>query len=412
MSSYNVLGLGQPLLDKMFFVSDAHLEALGIKEKGGSQLIENQSDLEKFLKTLSELLNYDCNHCSDHNQGSFHQNANSKGYVCSGGSCANTIKCIAGLEETCGLIGKIGADKLGNLYKSHLTKRGVFPLTSISPLSRTGEVICLITPDGQRTMRAFLGASLEMTEDDLLASDFKGIKLLHVEGYSIYNQPLTLKAMKLAKQHGALVSFDLGSFELVKAFKSLILEYLDNYVDIVFCNSEEARELMGGNDDPEKAADYLSTFCKVAIVMMGKGGCVVKEGSEKYRHYLSPEDIVENPIDTTGAGDMFAGGFLYGYLQGYSLEQSCRLGSLCASSVVKVLGAEIPQDNFKLIKKKVNLDIHSKLQTAAATTSKASSAYSIPKSYYNSSSISTLDSDSDLFISCSPSSSITIENYD
>jgi len=397
--------------DKMFFVNESTLQALGIKEKGGSQLIETQQELESFLQKLSELLQYDCNHCLDHPNitpgvggnvftssslktssmrvptgstptSSTAQPLNSayspktanfqrslsqypRGFICSGGSCCNTIKGLAGLGESCALVGKIGNDPLGVLYRNHLTKRQVFPLMSMSPLTRTGEVICLITPDGQRTMRAFLGSSLEMTADDLVPTDFAGIKLLHVEGYAIYNQPLTLKAIQLAKSVGAQVSFDLGSFELARGFKPLILEYLANYVDIVFCNAEEARELLG-YEDAEAAVDYLASFCRVAIVMMGRDGCWVKEGQssgksssrkgDKYRHNLLEEDVVEHPLDTTGAGDLFAAGFLYGYLQGYSIEQCARLGSLNAREVVQVMGAEVPADKFKEIKGGVNKD--------------------------------------------------------
>nr|CAG4715686.1 unnamed protein product [Naegleria fowleri] len=407
----------------MFFVTESTLQALGIKEKGGSQLIETQQELEAFLQKLSELLQYDCNHCLDHpnispNNGNniftnssvksgvkipsssgttptqshllaayspktanFHRSLSQypRGYICSGGSCCNTIKGLAGLGESCALVGKIGNDPLGVLYRNHLTKRQVFPLMSMSPLTRTGEVICLITPDGQRTMRAFLGSSLEMTADDLVPSDFNGIKLLHVEGYAIYNQPLTIRAIQLAKSVGAMVSFDLGSFELARSFKPLILEYLSNYVDIVFCNSEEARELLG-HDDPEAAVEYLASFCRVAIVMMGREGCWVKEGAspgktgkgEKYRHHLSPEEVVEHPLDTTGAGDLFAAGFLYGYLQGYSIEQCARLGSLNAREVVMVMGAEVPQEKFKEIKGAVNKDFRLRSSSVTIGTSRPS----------------------------------------
>ena len=135
---------------------------------------------------------------------------------------------------------------------------------------------------------------------------------------------------------------------------------LKNYVDIVFANSEEARELLNEpkstntRDVAEKCADYLAKYCKVAVVMMGKDGCWVKSGNEKY---ACPADVVANPIDTTGAGDLFAAGFLYGYLQGYTLQQCARLGSLSGREVVKVLGAEVPMERFRQIKAHVNSQV-------------------------------------------------------
>lgn len=291
-----------------------------------------------------------------------------------GGSCANTIKGLASLGEKTAFIGKIGRDDVGQLYKDSMQVRGIIPLMTESMNERTGEVICLITPNGERTMRAFLGASLEMSSNDLLPQDFAHVHLLHVEGYSIYNQPLTLRAMQLAKQHQSMVSFDLGSFELVRQFKPLLLDMLRNYVDIVFSNSEEARELMGVSYDhggdtiavAEQCVDYLAKFCKVAVVMMGRDGCWVKSGNEKYQ---CPADVVQNPVDTTGAGDLFAAGFLYAYLQGYSLQQCARMGALSGKEVLFVMGAEVPVDRFKKIKTRVNSSVfHTSTNTTSTTT--------------------------------------------
>lgn len=178
------------------------------------------------------------------------------------------------------------------------------------------------------------------------------MQLFHVEGYAIYNKNLTIRAMQMAKRHNALVSFDLGSFELVRHFKPLIIELLRNYVDIVFANEEEANELVGGGG-PDECVDYLATMCHVAVVMMGPKGCLVKSKSDKYRCPTQPVKAV----DTTGAGDCFASGFLYAYLQGYSLEQCARLGSLAGGEVVKYVGAEIPSQMWSELKKAVNHEV-------------------------------------------------------
>lgn len=387
--TYNILGLGQPLLDRILQVDESVVRKLGITEIGGSSLITDASELEAFKERLHDILKEEYENRvyssdeSDDSERDQRETATGTGttmvvnpwkraIIVPGGSCANTIKGLASFGEKCAFIGKIGKDSVGQLYKDSMRKRGVIPLMTDSMQSRTGEVICLITPNGERTMRAFLGASLQMNESDLLEQDFVGIKLLHIEGYSIYNLPLTLKAMQLAKQNASMVSFDLGSFELVRKFKPILLDLLRNYVDIVFANREEAKELISNNSNlnpvlqcqqqkdnednslPERCVDYLAGYCRVAVVMMGKDGCWVKSGNEKYK---CPADVVANPIDTTGAGDLFASGFLHAYLQGYTLQQCARMGALTGKEVLFVMGAEVPIERFKKIKSRVNSSV-------------------------------------------------------
>lgn len=146
-------------------------------------------------------------------------------------------------------------------------------------------------------MRAFLGGSVDMSENDLLPHDFKGVKLFVVEGYCIYNLPLMLRAMEYAKANGAIISYDLGSFELCRKFKDLLVnKILKNYVDIVFANEVEAKELCKGS--PEQAVDFLASICHVAVVMMGEKGCWVKSQNCKYKCPTKPVSAT----DTTGAG--------------------------------------------------------------------------------------------------------------
>jgi len=497
MSSYRVLGLGQPLLDRILQVDEEVMVRMGMTERGGSSLFNTAQELDEFKSKLEQVLSElsgvvadsssssddsdsSCNDDDDDdklltsaaasNQQSLttlnkhalrsslttslsistttHNNNTDimkplsptspyyyqltphelpvqshvkQAIIVPGGSCANTIKGLASFGEKCGFIGKIGKDQVGQLYKDSMQQRGIIPLMTESMSEKTGEVICLITPNGERTMKAFLGASLEMTLDDLLPQDFAHLSLLHVEGYSIYNQPLTLRAMQLAKQNQSMVSFDLGSFELVRQFKPLLLDMLRNYVDIVFSNSEEARELMGvsyqdgyheanGNNNQtnnnnsnknsnsnnsssnhiaiaEQCVDYLAKFCKVAVVMMGKDGCWVKSGNEKYQ---CPADVVQNPVDTTGAGDLFASGFIYAYLQGYSLQQCARMGALSGKEVLFVMGAEVPMDRFKKIKSRVNSSVFHTDSNSSTTTS---TKVSISKSRKHVS--STVDQDDD-----------------
>jgi len=271
--------------------------------------------------------------------------------ICCGGSCCNTIKGISMLGETASFMGKVGhrEDPLAKLYKDSIAQKGVIPLMTESITDKnTGVVLCLVTPEGQRTMRAHLGASLEMTESDLIEDDFDNTKLLYVEGYSFYNKPLTVKAMQIAKSKGVKVAYDVGCFEIVRKFKKPLIELLRNYVDIVFCNEEEAWELC--HDAPENAVDFLASIVDVAVVMVGSKGVWCKSKNEKI--FFSTEAVTA--VDTTGAGDLFSSGFVYGYLQGYDLSTCLRIGCLCGKTVVGNFGAEIYESQYKEIKKTIH----------------------------------------------------------
>ena len=180
------------------------MKALSINEKGGSKLIETLEEFEEFEKLISKI-----------------ENSETKYELVAGSSCSNTLKGLAALlpKGYCAIMGKLGNDKMGKLYTEAISKRGVIPILSISDHLPTGQCICLITPDGERTMRTYLGASSEMLVGDLMYEDFDGIKLFHVEGYGVYHKNLTLKSLKFAKNENCLISYDLGSFEIVQNYK-------------------------------------------------------------------------------------------------------------------------------------------------------------------------------------------------
>lgn len=381
------LGIAVVLLE------DRHLERLGMETKGGSQLVHSHEELEELLQKieqmrLEETQTHQDSTCPPDSPNTsqllldrFQKNSSSSiierdNYLSPvfvpGGSASNTIKNMSMLGAKCGCIGKVGNDQLGEFYKRSMRERGVIPLNTTSLTTRTGQVLCLVTPDGDRTMRAYLGASEEMAVSDLVEQDFEGVKLFHVEGYAIYSKDVVIRAMKLAKKCNATVSFDLGSFQLVRQFKPLLLELLRRYVDIVFCNESEARELIDGT--PEECVDYLASICKVSVVTMGPSFCFVKSGTNKYRCPTEPVKAV----DTTGAGDCFASGFLYGYLQGYSLEQCARLGSLAGGTVVQHIGAEIPINKWNELKQVVARAIYVSHRSSQNTTT---GSFSLPTSF-------------------------------
>ena len=186
-----------------------------------------------------------------------------------------------------------------------------------------------------------------MCSSDLKREFFEGVKLVHIEGYTLLRGDLTLKAMEMAKQAGAKVSFDLASFELAGSFKKEIIDMLTHHVDILFANADETRSLTGLT--PDQGCSMLKDLCDIAVVSLNKDGCLIGHGPEVMHCIAYPVE----PLDTTGAGDLFAAGFLHGYLTGQSLPRCAHYGALTAAEVVQVFGAEIPDETWQHLRKKI-----------------------------------------------------------
>lgn len=316
-----VLGIGSPLIDHIIPVSDEYLKSIP-GSKGGMEGV----DYPTFQKILKQ--------------------AGPRARLTSGGSGANTIKGLANLGHRCALVGKIGLDEAGETFKKSIEALGIYPHL-IPSSTHTGQIACLITPDGERTFRDFFGASQELRVEDLKEEFFHGVKLVHIEGYTILNEELTRRAMQLAKKHGAKVSFDLASFELAQNYRKLMVKLLAQHVHILFANTPETRSLTGL--DPERGCSVLRDLCDIAVVLMGKEGCWVGSHQQLIRCPAYPV----NPLDTTGAGDLFAAGFLHGYLTGKNLHEAAHYGALAAAEVVQVFGAEIPPEIWKDLRTKI-----------------------------------------------------------
>jgi sugar/nucleoside kinase (ribokinase family) len=320
-SPYEILGVGTPLLDHLLHIQPEYLNQIG----GAPHGMEPVSYEELFIII---------------------ENSGSIPLQMAGGSCCNAIKGLASLGHQCALTGKIGKEATGEKVLKDLQKKGITPLVCYSPLP-TAHVVCLITPDGKRTCRSFLGAGADMRPDDLNPVDFQKTTLVHIEGYTLLTAGLTHQAMDYAKQSGARISFDLGSFEIVESYKELLTDLISKYVSILFANEDEVLALTGL--EPEAGCKQLSELCDVAVVMMGKQGCWVghQSGQEQY-----PAFPVE-PIDTTGAGDLFASGFLHGILLDKPYSECARYGAITGGAVVQHIGAEIPADQWGEIKRRM-----------------------------------------------------------
>ena len=259
-----------------------------------------------------------------------------------GGSAANTINGTARLGLKSSFIGKIGNDDLGHFFKTDQQVNSINPQLLIGK-SSTGRAIVLINNDAERTFATYLGAAIEMTADDLSESLFDSYHFFHVEGYLVQNHDLIRRAMEIAQSKKMLISLDMASYNVVNENRGFLTEILSNYVDIVFANEDEAKAFTG--KEPEDASKEFAKICSIAVVKTGDKGSLVQKGDELFR--IKPISII--PIDATGAGDIYASGFLYGLAHELPLDKCGAIGSLCAGNVVEVIGPKMNEERWTKI---------------------------------------------------------------
>lgn len=271
-----------------------------------------------------------------------------------GGSVANTIRGLAaGFGVSCGIIGAFANDEQGNLFINNMSSYGVNLSRLRMKSGHTAQCVCLVDALGNRTMRPCLSSAVKVQADELTREDFKGSKWLLLR-YSIYNLEVIHAAIRIAKQEGLSISLDLASFEMVRKFRLPLLQLLESgNIDLCFANEDEATELLRGEEaaDPEAALEFLAKYCQWAVVTLGPNGCIVKHKEEVVR---VPAIGETKAVDATGAGDLFAGGFLYGLVKGLSLEECCRVGSCSGGSVIRSLGGEVSPENWQWMYKQMN----------------------------------------------------------
>ena len=255
--------------------------------------------------------------------------------ITTGGSAANTIHALADLGVSCGYIGKIGNDILGKIFREEFERKNIEPHL-LSSLKDTGRVIGLVSPDSERTMATYLGAAADLQPEELNRAIFRGYSFLYIEGYLVQNHKLIETAIELARQERLNIAVDLSSFNVVESNLSFLRKLISEKVDIVFANEEEAFAFTGRQ--PEEAVTEIASMCEIAIVKKGKEGSLIMQAGE----LCKVESVVANAIDTTGAGDNYAAGFIYGLTNGFSLEKSGKIASLIAGKAVEVMGAKIP----------------------------------------------------------------------
>ena len=314
-----VLGMGNALVDIMIRIEDESIFGKYQLEKGGMRLTDSA--------TVQNLMN-DLKHLPAEKAP--------------GGSAANTVNGVANLGMEAGFIGKVARDINGHFMEEDMLKNNIQPLL-LKGEAPTGVAVALVTPDSERTFAVNLGCAIELSPDDISPEQFYGYDYFHIEGYLVQNHALLRKAVKLAKANNVKVSLDLASFDVVRENLDFLKEIVSNYVDIVFTNEDEAKTFTGLN--PEEALHKLYDDCEIAIVKVGKNGSMVKHQDRVHKIGV----IEANSIDTTGAGDLYAGGFLYGLAKGLPVDKCGKIGSLLAAKVIEVLGAKMEADTWKWI---------------------------------------------------------------
>ena len=319
-----LLGVGSPLLDILVRVEEPFLKTIP-GEKGGMLMVDadfQQSVLDRLPGNPRRV---------------------------PGGSAGNTVFALARLGLDVAMFGKLGDDVNGDFYRARFRELGgsdaEFVTTGEAP---TGTCLSLITPDAERTMRSSLAASLLLRIDEAEKVDFSAYDWVYIEGYMFYSAVLPT-VMRRAKAAGCRIGLDLASFEVVRDFRGDLPDILRNYVDIVLANEEEAAALFDGLTTEEQLY-RLASWCDIAAIKLGRRGALIRRGNETAK---VPAQLVEEPVDTTAAGDLWAAGFLYGVLRERPLMEAAWYGSLISSEVVKMVGSELPEPAWNEIKGKI-----------------------------------------------------------
>lgn len=317
-----IAGIGSALVDILVHENEEFLENTGVA-KGGMTYVESDFIDRLMIKAQGKL------------------------YVVPGGSACNTLIGIGKLGGDARFVGKLGEDKLGNMFEKYLKDNHVEPMLFKSS-SSTGKVLSIITPDAQRSMLTYLGASSEIQVEEVTDNCFEGAAIVHIEGYQLFNKEVMKASLNAAKRSAARVSLDLASFNIVESAKDFLEAVVDEFVDILIANEDEARVFTGYSDEM-KAIEALSKKADIAVLKIGKRGSFISRGGNVIK--VEPKGTESGGvIDTTGAGDLWAAGFLYGLVNDYPLEKCGELGSACGYEVCRVVGANIPDEGWERIK--------------------------------------------------------------
>ena len=310
---FDVLGMGNAMVDVLAYAADERLEELGLA-KGAMHLIDEERAVDIY-------------------------GGMGPGIEMSGGSAGNTMAGIASLGGRGAFIGKVRDDQLGDVFAHDLRSIGVsFEVPRAMQGPATGRCLILVSPDAQRTMNTYLGAGRSLSPDDIDEAYIASASIVYVEGYlwdTDAAKAAVLKAFAAAHEAGRLTSLTLSDPFCVDRFREEFRDLVSNHLDIVFANEAEIMSLYEV-DTFDEAVERARGEQKVMVLTRSELGSVVVRGDETYTVEAEP---VTRVVDTTGAGDLYASGFLYGYTKGLPLDECARLGGVAAAEVISHVGA-------------------------------------------------------------------------
>ncbi len=262
-------------------------------------------------------------------------------HLATGGSAGNTILALANLGDAPGYIGKVGRDAMGDFFADNCRARGIDAHLLRSDIP-SGTAYTFISPDGERTFATYLGAAATMQAEELSSDMLTGYRYLYIEGYVVQDHALIERAMQLGKEAGMVVCLDFASYNIVESEREFLLYLINEFVDIIFANEEEAQRF---TDLPARdAVGVLAQHCSLAVVKLGAEGAIAQRGTERCE---VPAVAVPTVVDTTGAGDYFAAGFLHGLTHGASLKACAEMGALLGAAVIQVVGATLDEKTWE-----------------------------------------------------------------
>lgn len=323
-ATFDILGIGNAIVDVLSFTDEAFIAKHGFS-KGAMTLID-QARAEQLYREMGQATE------------------------CSGGSAANTLAAFSSLGGKAAFVGKVRDDQLGEIFRHDLRAIGVaFDTPPAKTGPATARCYIFVTPGGERTMNTFLGACGKVTEEDIDEADVARSKIVYVEGY-LWDAPeakaAIVKALISAKEHNVKVAFTLSDVFCVERHRAEFLELIEEHIDILFANEHELNALYG-TASVNDAVMRLRGKCEIAAVTCSEKGSIIVT-KETIEHV--PAEPVKEVVDSTGAGDLYAAGFLYGMTHGMDLKKSGELASRCAAEIIQQLGARTMKPLSRLLK--------------------------------------------------------------
>lgn len=323
--THDLIGIGSPVMDLLASVPEAHMAQVA-GEKGGMLLVEP----EEMVRLVSQL--------------------GTAPATSTGGSAANTVLNANRLGLKTTFLGKLGNDNIARIYRERFASIGVDTSRFKQGDLPNAQCLALVTPDTERTMRTCLGAAMTLSPDEISVEDFRGCRHAHIEGYLVFNRDLADAVLAAAREAGCTVSLDLASFEVVGASRDWLFSQFKNGLDVVFANEDEIKALYQSDESYDQLARRLSGEGVLGAVKVGKDGAWIAQGDQLHR--IEPVTI-SDAIDTNGAGDSWAAGFLSGYVRSLPLPVCGQIASHLGAETVRHIGPIIPDEHFAPLAQKI-----------------------------------------------------------